>query len=139
DFRIGFRGMRLSVPAAKLGVCYPPGGLRRYLTRLGLGTASRILLAAEELEDDELLRTGYLTHLTDREELDSLVNELVGRLGTLAPLAVRNMKRGLLELAAGDPDPDALAGLVDECAASDDVKEGLRAWRDRRAPDFEGR
>lgn len=139
DLRIGIRGMRLSVPAARLGVCYPPGGLHRYLTRLGLGTASRILLAAEELDDSELLRTGYLTHLTDVEGLDTRVDEVVARLIGLAPLAVRNMKRGLLALAMGEPDPEELQRLVDECATSDDVKEGLRASRERRAPDFKGR
>ena len=139
DVRIGTRGMRLSVPAARLGVCYPPGGLHRYLTRLGLATASRILIAAEELDDSELLRTGYLTHLTEGHSLDTRVDEVVTRLTGLAPLAVRNMKRGLLALAAGEPDGEELQRLVEECATSDDVKEGVRAARERRPPDFTGR
>ena len=42
DFRVGRHGMRLSVPAARLGVCYPIGGLTRYVERLGLSSASRI-------------------------------------------------------------------------------------------------
>lgn len=139
DFRVGVRGMRLSVPAAKLGVCYPPGGLRRYVTRLGLGAASRILLAAEELDADELLGIGYLTHLVEPTGLDHEVAALVDRLTGLAPLAVRNMKRGLLGLAQGDTDPADLSRLVAECSSSDDMKEGLRAWRERRTPEFKGR
>ena len=45
DFRIGVRGSRLAVPAARLGVCYPLGGLTRYVQRLGLATAERLLVA----------------------------------------------------------------------------------------------
>lgn len=138
DFRVGVEGMRLSVPAAKLGVCYPPGGLRRYATRLGLGTASRILLSAEELGADELLRTGYLTHLAPPENLDTEVDDLASRLAALAPLAVKNMKRALLAIVTGDRDEAILDRLVEECANSDDLKEGLLAWREGRPPDFRG-
>lgn len=139
DFRVGVQGGRLTVPAARLGICYPPGGLRRYVTRLGLGLASRILLAAEELDADEMLRTGYLTHLVDREELDRRVDRLTERLVGLAPLAVRNMKRILLATASGESDMDELADLVEACAASEDLREGLRAVREGRDPDFAGR
>ncbi len=139
DLRVGVQDMRLSVPAARLGVCYPPGGLQRYVTRLGLGATSRILLAAEEMDGPELLRLGYLTHLTDGAGLDAKVDALARAIGALAPLAVRNMKRGLLALAAGKADPSELSRLVDECASSDDVKEGLRAWHEKRPPDFKGR
>ncbi|MDX1494881.1 MAG: enoyl-CoA hydratase/isomerase family protein [Longimicrobiales bacterium] len=147
DFRVGTPGLRLSVPAARLGVCYPPGGLGRYVSRLGLGTASRILLAGEELDADELLRTGYLTHLVPDDGLDARVDALSKQLGRLAPLAVRNMKRILLHLAAGGGsdglaarlDPATLAELVQECADSRDLKEGLEAWREGREPDFRGR
>jgi len=83
DLRVGVRDTRLSVPATRLGICYPLGGLRRYVDRLGLGVASRILLAAEELSSDELLGVGYLTHLVDRDDLDDTVDALAGRLAHL--------------------------------------------------------
>lgn len=139
DFRVGVRGTRLSVPAARLGICYPPGGLRRYVSRLGLGPASRILLSSEEMEAEEMLRVGYLTHLVGPEELDDTVDGLAERLAGLAPLAVRNMKRILLDVASGASDEDALNALVAECAGSEDLEEGLRAWREGRTPRFEGR
>ena len=139
DFRIGVRGSRMRVPAARLGVCYPPGGLRRYVTRLGLGPASRILLAAEELDADEMLRVGFLTRLVDPPDLDAQVELLTDELAALAPLAVRNMKRILLDLADGSLDADAARALVEECAGSADQAEGLKAWRERREPRFQGR
>ena len=139
DFRIGVRGSRLRVPAARLGVCYPPGGLRRYVTRLGLGPASRILLAAEELDADEMLRVGFLTRLVDRPDLDAQVELLTDELAGLAPLAIRSMKRILLGLAGGSLDPGTAEALVEECVTSEDQAEGLRAWHERREPRFEGR
>lgn len=139
DFRVGVRGTRLRVPAATLGVCYPPGGLCRYVSRLGLGVASRILLAAEEMDADEMLRTGFLTHLVDRAELDDAVDALVERLAALAPLAVRGMKGIMLQIASGTLDRAEAERLVARCNDSDDLREGLRAWREERPPRFGGR
>lgn len=139
DFRIGVRGSRLSVPAARLGICYPPGGLRRYVTRLGPGPACRILLSAERMDADEMLRVGYLTHLVDAYDLDDTVDTLTQRLSKLAPLAVRNMKRILQSVTTGEVDDEELEALVAECAASEDFEEGLKAWWEGRDPRFEGR
>lgn len=139
DIRVGVRGSRLSVPAAELGVCYPPGGLGRYVRRLGLGPATRILLTAEELDAEEMLRLGFLTHLVDSYHLDDEVAELTDRIAGLAPLAVRNMKRILLGLVHHALDQDEAERLVAECAESDDLRIGLKARRERRKPIFEGR
>ena len=138
DFRAGRRGMRLSVPAARLGVCYPIGGITRYVERLGLSSASRILLAAEEVEAEELLRIGYLTHLFAVEDFAAGVEALATRLASLAPLAVASMKELLLDVAAGRADPARARERVEACAASSDFEEGLRAWRERREPRFTG-
>jgi len=139
DFRIGVRGTRLRVPAARLGLCYPVGGLRRYVERLGLGTATRILLAGEELDDRTMLDTGFLTRLVEPDELDGVVDDLAERISAAAPLAVQGMKRILSQIARGDLDRDEAGRIVATCDASDDLVEGLRAWRERRDPDFVGR
>lgn len=138
DFRIGVRGMRLAVPAARLGVCYPVGGLTRYVHRLGLSTASRLLLAAEDMEDDELLRVGYLTALVDRAELDVTTEAIVDRLRALAPMAVQGMKRILLDISSGGLDREAAQRIIAECTSSADLREGLAAWREGREPRFDG-
>lgn len=139
DFRIGTPGVRLSVPAARLGVCYPPGGLERYVARLGLTTATRILIASEEMDAEALSRVGFLTSCVDRELLDDEVDKLVARLVTLAPLAVQAMKRIMLDIVDGDMDPERARKLVGEVDASADQQEGLAAWREARTPRFEGR
>lgn len=139
DLRIGVDDMVLSVPAARLGVCYPVGGLSRYVRRLGLGPASRILLAAEELEATELLRIGFLTRVVDRQDFRDQVEATARGIASLAPLAVQSMKRIMAGIADGSLDPDEARGLVARCATSADLEEGLAAWRERRPPNFQGR
>ena len=76
DFRIGVAGMEMFMPAGRLGVHYYPGGLRRYVSRLGLNNAKRLFLTAEKLGAEELLRIGYLTQLVAAEALDTAVDRL---------------------------------------------------------------
>jgi enoyl-CoA hydratase/carnithine racemase len=139
DFRIGVTTTRLSVPAAKLGICYPIGGLRRYVERLGLDTAKRVLVANDELTAIELLQIGFLHRLVEAERLEAEADALAVRLAGLAPLAVQGMKRILGEIASGTLDPAAALETVERCMASEDLREGLRAQRAGEEPRFTGR
>ena len=73
------------------------------------------------------------------EELDGAVQQLVDTLAVQAPLAVRSMKLSLNELARGTVEPAVPQARVAQCAASDDLREGLAAFAERRAPQFSGR
>lgn len=139
DFRIGHEGIEMFMPAGRLGVHYYEGGLRRYVSRLGLNAAKRLFLTAEKLDARELLRIGYLTEVTTEAGLDARVDALAGRLCDMAPLAVQGMKRALNEIVQGSLDREALAGRIARCKDSADLREGLAAFREKRKPVFEGR
>lgn len=139
DFRIGVHGSRVAVPAARLGLCYPVGGIRRYVESLGLGVATRLLVGAEELDAEQMLATGFVHRLVSPEELDAVTDALAAELAALAPLAVQAMKRILRDAAAGRLDARAAGRLVEATLRSRDLQEGLRARREGRAPDFWGR
>lgn len=139
DFRIGSPDTALRVTAAALGIGYPVEGIVRYVTRLGPGAASRILVAAEEIDGAELHRVGFLTHLAADGAVEADADALCERLGELAPMAVRAMKLVISEASAGRLDPEAAAARIRACAASEDMREGLAAWQEGRAPDFRGR
>ncbi len=139
DFRIGTRAMELRMPAARLGLHYYPGGLRRYVSRLGLQAAKRMFLLAEAWPAEDLLRIGYLDEAVDGEALDERVGVLVDRLLAQAPLAVNGMKLSLDEIARGDFDLARLRERESRCAASADLREGLAAFAERRDPRFQGR
>jgi enoyl-CoA hydratase/carnithine racemase len=102
DFRIGVRGSRMFMPAARFGLHYYPGGLRRYVTALGLTQAKRLFLTAQTLDAEEMLRIGFLTELVDRGALDGRVAEYVDALRQCEPKVVESMKRQLNEIGAGN-------------------------------------
>jgi enoyl-CoA hydratase/carnithine racemase len=139
DFRIGVVGSRMSVPAARLGICYPATGLKRYIDALGPAVTRRVMLAGEELDSEEMLRTGFLDRLVSPEELGDATGEMAAHLAGLAPLAVQAMKRILRALSLGVLDDRETEELVARCEASEDLREGLRARREGRTAEFRGR
>lgn len=104
DFRIGVRGVRMFMPAAKFGLHYYPGGLRRFVTQLGLTQAKRIFLTAQTIGDEDMNRIGFLTELVQREQLDATVRGYVEAIAACEPLAVVSMKRQMNAIAANAPE-----------------------------------
>ncbi len=139
DFRIGIEGTRMRVPAAQIGLCYPLSGMNRFVERLGVNLAKRILLTAEEFDAESMLRIGFLDHLVPRAGLTQRTDELAQSIASLAPLAVRAMKQVLQEAAAGEIDMAEAQKLSELCRTSDDLQEGFAAQRERRPPRFTGR
>jgi enoyl-CoA hydratase len=139
DFRIGVEGMRLIMPAVRLGVVYYESGIRRYVTRLGVAAAKKLFLTAQPVDAAELLRIGYLDEVVPAVGLMSRTEALATTLTTNAPLAVAGLKRAINETAAGALDRDALDAVRARCAASADHAEGVMAWTEKRAPVFTGR
>jgi enoyl-CoA hydratase/carnithine racemase len=139
DYRIGVHGMRLKVPAAEIGLCYPMNGIRRYVRRLGVTTAKRILIACEILDSETLLRVGYLTHLVLQDELEIETSKLVDSLLPLSPLTVSAMKQLCDQMADGNLDLAKALSLIESCHNSGDLKEGLLARRENRDPQFRSR
>jgi enoyl-CoA hydratase len=139
DFRIGTPAVQLRMPAARIGLHYYASGLARFAAKLGVATAKRLFLAAPTLDAPALQRLGYLDELVAPQALDATVAAWCEALAAGAPLAVQGMKRALDDWAAGRFDVDAVRAREADCAASDDLREGLAALRERREPRFSGR
>ena len=139
DFRIGDTNAQMFMPAARLGLHYYESGMVRYVTRLGVNAAKLLFLTARRIEAQEMFRIGYLTTLCEAGGLDAAVDALVQDLSNMAPLSVAGMKQAINEIARDSLDRDAFAERAKACFASEDIKEGLRAFHEKRPPRFSGR
>ncbi|WP_374438439.1 enoyl-CoA hydratase/isomerase family protein [Inhella sp.] len=139
DIRFGTRRCVMAVPAARLGLHYHLGGMRRLVTRLGLGPAKRLLLGGQTLGAEEMSRIGFLDELVaDEPALRELTAQRSQEVAALAPLALRGMKRHLNRIAADTLVLGELLADQQRCLQSSDLLEGLRAWAEKRPPCFEG-
>ena len=139
DFRLGVKGMKFFMPAARFGLHYYPSGLRRYTQKVSPSFAKRAFLLSENFTAADLLAVGYLDWLVERSEFKGKIDEISNRLATLAPLSMVNMKRAIEQYAQAEPDVPSIRQNMRECATSEDLREGLAALRERRQPAFKGR
>ncbi|RTL19555.1 MAG: enoyl-CoA hydratase/isomerase family protein [Burkholderiales bacterium] len=139
DFRLGAPAVEMFVPAARIGLHFYAGGLRRFVERLGLSTAKQVLLAGRTLNAQALLACGYLDQLLpDIDTLDAALDALTAELQAMAPLALLPMKQHLNAIAAGRLDALRLQADIETARASADLIEGQAAWAARRSAQFKG-
>ncbi len=139
DFRVGSTTVNMFMPASKLGLHFYPGGMLRYITRLGLNQAKRLFLTAEKIEAAEMKEIGFLTELVKPEDLNSCVDQLTQQLASMAPLAVLGIKKHLNMIARGQLDETSINQAVLHSEQSNDIKEGAAAWKEKRKAVFKGR
>ena len=136
DFRIGVDTAEMFMPAARLGLHYYPGGIERYVSRLGADNAKKLFLTAQKIEAAEMLRIGYLTACVPAEALDEEVDRLATILAGNAPGAMRGMKRAINEFARGEHDVEATAQRNQASLRGAEIKEGVAAFAAKRPPNF---
>ncbi|MDE2396311.1 MAG: enoyl-CoA hydratase/isomerase family protein [Burkholderiales bacterium] len=139
DFRVASTVCEMRIPAARLGLLFYRGGLERLVTRLGLAAAKRLLLAAETLDASALREIGLVDRIVGADALADEVDAMSRKLAAMAPLAMLPMKKHLNAIARSKLDADELARDIAVANSSDDLREGSRAWQDKRTPDFKGR
>jgi len=138
DFRLGSPLVNMFMPATRLGLHFYPGGMVRYITRLGLNQAKRLFLTAEKIEADEMLRIGMLTELVPADQLASRLQALTEQLTEMAPLALLGVKQHLNQIARGQVETTAIEAAVLRSERSRDIAEGALAWKEKRKPRFTG-
>jgi enoyl-CoA hydratase/carnithine racemase len=126
------------MPATRLGLHFYPGGMMRYVSRLGLDNAKRLFLTAERLEAQEMLRIGFLTELVSPDQLEARLDALTQQLADMAPIPLTGVKKHLNLIARGQLDVAEIEDGVRRSERSRDIAEGAQAWKEKRAPHFTG-
>lgn len=139
DLCVGLEGIELRMPAAALGLHYYPGGLQRYVARLGLSGAKRAFLSARPLSAQTLWQLGCFEALAVPDRFEATVNALVADVADLAPLAAQSTKQSLNEIACGQTDLAAMRAREAATSSSQDFAEGRLAFQQKRKARFTGR
>jgi len=135
DIRLAVPGVRFMIPAARFGFVYVPWAIRRIAHTLGPAFAAQLLYLDTELTAEDLTGNGFIHRIVAPGDLTGAAEAIAQRVARLAPLAVAGMK----QLVREEPDDEAVRAAIERCARSEDVREGLAAMREKRAPKFQGR
>jgi enoyl-CoA hydratase len=140
-FRIASENASLGQPEVKLGIIPGYGGSQRLPRLVGKGRAMQILLSGEMVNAQDALRIGLVNQVVPLAELISTAEGIARKIIANAPLAVKfvleAVNRGVeMTQAEGQFLEATLFGL---CCATDDMKEGTRAFLEKRAANFKGK
>ncbi len=142
DVRIAARGTKLGMPPAKLGLIYSHTGLKKFLELCGPAHTSELFHLGRNVDADRGAEIGLVNHVVEPEELDERTLEMAGEIAANAPLSLSGNKRILRALRAGPLTSDQEQELVDlreSCFRSEDFREGVRSFGEKRAPQWKGR
>jgi enoyl-CoA hydratase/carnithine racemase len=143
DLRVAQQDIKLGMPPAKLGLVYSHTGVRRFLDAIGAARTRELFLLGRYIDAPTALAWGLVNRVADVAELEAVGLELAGELAGNAPLAQIGNKRVISALLGGDGDlardvEQELMELRRASFASQDMREGVRAFAEKRPPRWRG-
>ena len=141
DFRIASSKARFGQPEVGLGITPGFGGTQRLPRLVGSGMARQMLYTADVINASEALRIGLVNNVVAPEELMDVVKGIAGRIISKGKLAVRFSKVAANEGLQTDIDRAMTieADLFGLCFSTEDQKEGMGAFIEKRSPNFTGK
>jgi enoyl-CoA hydratase/carnithine racemase len=144
DLRIAADGIKLGMPPAKLGLVYSHTGLRRFIDIIGVARTRELFLLGRNIEARRALEWGLVNEVVIGTDLEETALGWAREMAANAPLSVQGNKRVIREIlrAEGELDPDVeqeLIALREASFASEDMKEGVRAFGEKRPARWRGR
>jgi enoyl-CoA hydratase/carnithine racemase len=142
DIRIAARGIKLGMPPAKLGLIYSHTGLKKFIDVIGVAHTNELFFTGRNIDADRAAAIGLVNHVVDDVEEAAL--ELAAEIGANAPISLRGNKRIIRELRRAEFElPEELERelieLRESCFYTEDFREGVRAFGEKRPPEWKDR
>ena len=139
--RIATRNARFSLPETKLGIIPGYGGTQRMTRELGRARALELILTSGIINAEDALQLGLVNRVVPSGELSTAAEALAGEIAQLAPLAIRACLKAVV-VGTELPLEEGLAleaKLFASLFATEDMREGTRAFLEKRKPVFKGK
>lgn len=143
DMVIAAEGATFAITPAKLGVPYDIEGTLSFMQSVSLPVIREMLFTAQPMPADRALRVGLINQVVPAERLESATTEVAGYMIQNSPLVISLLKEQLRVLGEAHPlNPEGfqrIQAIRRRIYDSADYQEGIRAFFERRAPQFQGR
>jgi enoyl-CoA hydratase/carnithine racemase len=142
DLRICAAGAKLGMPPAKLGLVYGHTGLRKFLDTVGLARTKELFLTGRNFEAERAEEIGLVHEVVPADRLEDAAVELAAAVAANAPLSMRGHKQAIeihnQNQSLSEQQEAALIALRESCFGSKDFREGIKAFAEKRKPEWRG-
>jgi enoyl-CoA hydratase/carnithine racemase len=144
DLRLAAAPIALGMPPAKLGVVYSHTGIRKFIDAIGASRTRELFFVARNIDAPTALEWGLINAVIDPDQLAEQSVKLAIEIAAGAPLANRGNKRVIRAVLQGGTtlEPEVEQEVIElrkACFSSEDFREGVRAFGEKRAPKWQGR
>lgn len=143
DMVIGSPDCTFAITPAKIGVPYNASGILHFINRLGLSHAKEMFFTGSPIDSETALHFGIINHIIENDKIEEFTFKLAEKISYNSPLSISVIKEQFRMLTNAHPiTPNAfeyIESLRRKVYCSDDYKEGINSFKEKRRPNFKGK